>query len=67
MDESLILAGHFLEDIANDSQKVECLDRFSKCKDIVKWLKDETKGKDYKTFNTILTNIILLLLCNLQM
>ena len=45
VDDSLTRAGEFLEDIAKDPRKVECLDTFSKCKDIVKWLKDETKGK----------------------
>ena len=44
VDESLVQAGVFLEDIANNPQKVECLDTFVMCKDIVKWLQKETKG-----------------------
>ena len=45
IDESLMQAGKFLEDIAKNPQKVDCLDTFAGCKDIVKWLQKETKGE----------------------
>ena len=44
VDESLVQAGVFLEDIAKNPRKVDCLDTFAMCKDIVKWLQKETKG-----------------------
>lgn len=47
VDESLMQAGVFLEDIAKNPQKVDCLDTFARCKDIVKWLQKETKGGLY--------------------
>ena len=49
VDDRLVGAGVFLEDVANDPKKVQCLDTFARCKDIVKWLKDVTKGEqNYK-------------------
>ena len=53
VDDNLICAGEFLEDIAKEPRKVECLDTFARCKDIVKWLKDETKGKLHKHYKII--------------
>jgi hypothetical protein len=44
IDESLIQAGVFLEDIAKNQQKVDCLNTFVMCEDIVKWLQKATKG-----------------------
>lgn len=45
VDDTLVLAGEFLEDIANDHRKVDCLQRFVRCEDIVKWLQGATKGQ----------------------
>ena len=56
IDESLKRAGLFLEDVAKNPQKVDCLDTFVRCKDIVKWLQKETKGKlHYMHSSTFLT------------
>ena len=44
VDDRLINTGKFLEDVANDPRKVNCLEMFAQCQDIVKWLKEETKG-----------------------
>ena len=44
VDESLIETGKFLEDVAKEPKKVDCLERFARCQDIVKWLKEVTKG-----------------------
>lgn len=44
VDESLIEAGRFLEDVAREPRKVRCLERFAQCQDIVNWLKEVTKG-----------------------
>lgn len=44
VDDSLIDAGKFLEDVAREPRKVHCLMRFAQCQDIVKWLQDVTKG-----------------------
>ena len=44
VDDSLVEAGKFLEDVARETRKVQCLMRFAKCQDIVKWLKEVTKG-----------------------
>jgi hypothetical protein len=44
VDDSLIEAGKFMEDVAEEPDKVRCLERFAKCKEIVKWLKEVTKG-----------------------
>ena len=47
----------FLEDIANDQWKADCLETFARCKDIVKWLKKETKGE--YTIRNIIFGIII--------
>ena len=57
VDENLVQAGVFLEDIAKNPRKVDCLDTFARCKDIVKWLQKETKGK-YSIFWCIFTVVI---------
>jgi hypothetical protein len=53
VDEKLMQAGVFLEDIAKNPQKVDCLDTFARCKDIVKWLQKETKGESYSATSTV--------------
>ena len=45
VDDSLIDTGKFLQDIARDTRKVNCLEKFAKCQNIVKWLKEVTKGQ----------------------
>ena len=45
VDDSLIDTGKFLQDIAKDPRKVECLEKFAKYQKIVKWLKEVTKGQ----------------------
>jgi hypothetical protein len=44
VDDSLIEAGRFLKDVAKEPRKVQCLETFARCQDIVKWLKEVTKG-----------------------
>jgi hypothetical protein len=44
VNDCLIDAGRFMKDVAEDPNKVECLETFSRCQDIVKWLKEVTKG-----------------------
>ena len=44
VDDTLIEAGKFMEDVAREPSKVQCLERFAKCKEIVEWLKRVTKG-----------------------
>lgn len=44
VDDRLIEAGRFMEDVAREPNKVQCLERFAKCKEIVEWLKGVTKG-----------------------
>ena len=47
VDDRLVQAGEFLYDITKDEGKMDCLRKFAKCQDIVKWLKekDVTKGQ----------------------
>ncbi|MCG8625208.1 MAG: hypothetical protein MJE68_24825 [Proteobacteria bacterium] len=44
VDDRLIEAGRFMEDVAREPSKVQCLERFTRCKEIVEWLKRVTKG-----------------------
>ena len=37
--------GVFLKDFAKNPRKADYLVTFVRCKDIVKWLQEETKGK----------------------
>ena len=52
IDDSLVRAGVFLKDIAKNQRKVDCLNTFARCKDIMKWLQKETKGD---THNMVVT------------
>ena len=45
LDGDLKLVGRFLDDITNDDKKRECLKTFMDCRDIINWLKDNTKSK----------------------
>ncbi len=44
VDDGLIQTGRFLKDIAHDRHRVECLEAFAKCQNVVSWLKEVTKG-----------------------
>ena len=43
INEELIGAGEFLSGFTGD--KLECIEKFSKCQNIVQWIRDTTKGK----------------------
>ena len=45
IDGSLVETKMFLDEFVGDYRKLHCLKVFCKCTDIVKWLKEETKGK----------------------
>ena len=45
MDEKLVNAGKFLQDIGSDPRKLNCLESFADCKAVIKWLRDVTRGK----------------------
>ena len=45
MDEKLVNAGKFLQDIGSDPRKLKCLKSFAECKEVIKWLRNVTKGK----------------------
>lgn len=49
VDDSLVDASKFLKDIAKDSRKMQCLEKFAQCQKIVKWLKDVTKDVTKET------------------
>ena len=53
IDDTLVDAGEFLEDIAKDQRKVDCLQSFARCQDIVKWLKEVTKGETLQPFSLV--------------
>ena len=57
VNDSLVQAGEFLEDIAKDQVKVDCLYRFSRCQEIVHWLKEVTNGMFFHTFATSIINV----------
>ena len=44
VDENLIKTGKFLEDISSNRKKLDCLSCFAQCQEIIKWLRDVTKG-----------------------
>ena len=44
VDEKLIKTGKFLEDISSNARKLECLDCFAQCQEVIMWLRDVTKG-----------------------
>lgn len=45
VDDSLTETGRFLEDVAKDSRKSDCLQSFARCQEIVNWLKEVTNGQ----------------------
>ena len=44
VDEKLVKTGRFLKDISSDPRKLECLKCFAECQEVIKWLRDVTKG-----------------------
>lgn len=44
IDKGAILAAEFLKEYTSDKKKRECLTAFAECKEIVKWIRNETKG-----------------------
>lgn len=44
VNDSLIDAGKFIKDVAEEPSKVQCLETFSQCQDIVQWLKNVARG-----------------------
>lgn len=44
IDDELTEAGEFLEQFVNDPIKVQCLNTFASCINIVKWIRKDTKG-----------------------
>ena len=44
VDDNLIKTGKFLEDISSNPRRLECLDCFAQCQEVIKWLRDVTKG-----------------------
>jgi len=45
VDEKLVTTGKFLEDISSDSRKLQCLNYFAQCQEVIKWLRDVTSGR----------------------
>jgi len=43
VDEKLVETGKILKNIS--SEKLECLNRFTQCQELIKWLRDVTNGK----------------------
>ena len=46
MDEKLVNAGKFLQGIGSDPCKLKCLKSFAECKEVIKWLRNVTKGRE---------------------
>ena len=45
VDENLLKTGKFLERITSNSKELQCLHHFTQCQDVIKWLREVTKGK----------------------
>jgi len=45
VDDNLLKTGKFLENISSDPGKLQCLNYFAKCQEVIKWLREVTKGK----------------------
>ena len=43
IDESLMSAGRFLSEFTGP--KLECIKKFSECLDIIKWIRETTRGE----------------------
>lgn len=54
VDDKLVRAGRFLEDISSNPGKLECV-CFSECQNVIGWLRDVTNGKWNRLFRVWLT------------
>ena len=45
VDENLLKTEELLENISSDPRKLQCLNYFAKCQEVIKWLREVTKGK----------------------
>ena len=45
VDKTFVKIGKFLEEISSDPKKLECLNCFAQCQEVIKWLRDVTSGK----------------------
>ena len=45
IDSKLTKAGKFLEQFEDNPQKVDCLQTFANCINIVEWIRKDTKGR----------------------
>ena len=43
VNENLVKTGEFLESISSDS-KLQCLNYFAQCQEVIKWLREITSG-----------------------
>ena len=55
IDESLISACSFLEDF-RDEKKLDCLQTFVNCADIIEWIRTYTKGNAPRKFLLVHTS-----------
>ena len=63
VDENLVKTGKFLENISSDPRKLQCLNYFAQCQEVIKWLRDVTNGEQETFILTCLWfNVFLLLL-----
>ena len=44
VDEKLVKTGKFLENISSDPKKLQCLQHFAECQEVIQWLRDVTNG-----------------------
>ena len=45
VDHSLVETGKFLHEFVSDSEKLDCLQIFAKCLNMINWIRKETKGE----------------------
>ncbi len=45
IDDSFIETGDFLKGFSANPRKLKCLEVFAKCQSIVKWIRNETRGR----------------------
>ena len=57
--EKLVTTGKFLKDISSNPRKLECLDCFAQCQEVIMWLRDVTKGTQVeKAISTVCEDLI---------
>ena len=45
VDEKLVKTGKFLESVSSDPKKLQCLNYFTQCQEVIRWLRDVTNSK----------------------